>query len=74
MLRRLGARYGTMRDRTPQEGMERTRQLIEGALPSSYAENISYRQSSDSTGVRTLEVTVEVAFAGAGSVGFSGFY
>ena len=25
-----GARYGTMRDRTPQEGMERTRQLIEG--------------------------------------------
>ena len=54
-----GARYGTMRDRTPQEGMERTRQLIEGALPSSYAENISYRQSSDSTGVRTLEVTVK---------------
>ena len=54
-----GARYGTMRDRTPQEGMERTRQLIEGVLPSSYAENISYRQSSDSTGVRTLEVTVK---------------
>lgn len=25
-----GARYGTMRDRTPQEGMERTRQMIEG--------------------------------------------
>lgn len=54
-----GARYGTMRDRTPQEGMERTRQMIEGVLPSSYAENISYRQSSDSTGVRTLEVTVK---------------
>ena len=25
-----GARYGTMRDRTPQEGMARTRQMIEG--------------------------------------------
>lgn len=54
-----GARYGTMRDRTPQEGMERTRQMIQRVLPSSYAENISYRQSSDSTGVRTLEVTVK---------------
>ena len=53
-----GARYGAMRDRTPQECMERTRQMIEGVLPSSYAENISYRQSSDSTGVSTLEVTV----------------
>ncbi len=49
-----GARYGTMSDRTPQEGMERTRQMIEGVLPSSYAENISYHQSSDSTGVRTM--------------------
>lgn len=65
-----GARYGTMRDRTPQEGMERTRQLIEGALPSSYAENISYRQSSDSTGVRTLEVTVKSPLPVLGPWGF----
>ena len=65
-----GARYGTMRDRTPQEGMERTRQLIEGVLPSSYAENISYRQSSDSTGVRTLEVTVKSPLPVLGPWGF----
>ena len=65
-----GARYGTMRDRTPQEGMERTRQMIEGVLPSSYAENISYRQSSDSTGVRTLEVTVKSPLPVLGPWGF----
>lgn len=65
-----GARYGTMRDRTPQEGMERTRQMIEGVLPSSYAENISYRQSSDSTGVRTLEVTVKSPLPVLGLWGF----
>ena len=65
-----GARYGTMRDRTPQEGMERTRQMIEGSLPSSYAENISYRQSSDSTGVRTLEVTVKSPLPVLGPWGF----
>ena len=67
-----GARYGTMRDRTPQEGMARTRQMIEGVLPSSYAENISYRQSSDSTGVRTLEVTVKSPLPVLGPWGLPG--
>ena len=63
-----GARYGTMRDRTPQEGMERTRQMIEGffRLPMLRI-------------FRTIRVVIlrgahlggdgEVAFAGAGARG-----
>lgn len=65
-----GARYGTMRDRTPQEGTERTREMIRGVLPASYAQDVSYRESTDATGVRTLEVTVKSPLPVLGPWGF----
>ena len=65
-----GARYGKMRDRTPQEGMERTRQMIRGVLPASYAQDVSYRENRDATGVRTLEMTVKSPLPVLGPWGF----
>ena len=45
--------------------------MIEGFFRLRMPENISYRQSSDSTGVRTFGGDGEVSVTGAGPVGFS---
>lgn len=35
-----GARYGTLADRTAQDGVERTRQIVTGALGARYAQDV----------------------------------
>ena len=60
-----GARYGALYDRSPDEGVERTRAIITGALPASYAENISYSvQYRQGTRVLAMEVRAPLPVLG----------
>ena len=52
-----GARYGATIDRSPADGAARTRQQIDGALASRFAEDVSGRRES-AGGVPTVVVTV----------------
>ncbi|MEX5235417.1 TadE family protein [Kocuria arenosa] len=52
-----GARYGTLADRSPEDGVERTRRIVSGALGPRYAQDVV--ATSVTVGeLRTLEVTV----------------
>ena len=66
-----GARYGTLADRHPQDGVERTRQLISGALSPGFAQDISYLRSEDS-GHTMLKVTVRAPLPVIGLIGPQG--
>lgn len=52
-----GARYGTLADRSPEDGVERTRQIVSGALGSRYAQDVVATPVTVGE-LRTLEVTV----------------
>jgi hypothetical protein len=52
-----GARYGTLADRSPEDGVERTRRIISGALGPRYAQDVVGSPVTVG-GLRTLEVTV----------------
>ena len=52
-----GARYGATIDRSPADGAARTRQQIDGALASRFADDVSARRESVG-GVPTVVVTV----------------
>ena len=52
-----GARYGALRDRTPEDGAQRTREILDDALPPQYSRTVRARISSDGLN-RTVEVTV----------------
>lgn len=52
-----GARYGATIDRSPADGAARTRQQIDGALESRFAQDVSARRESVG-GVATVAVTV----------------
>lgn len=52
-----GARYGALRDRTPQDGAARTREILSSSLPQRYAQDV--RPSVTSDGAQpVLEITV----------------
>lgn len=52
-----GAHFGTLADRSPEDGIDRTRELIGVALNSGYAQDVSSsRERVD--GVTTLKITV----------------
>lgn len=52
-----GARYGTLADRSPGDGVERTRRIVSGALGPRYAQDVA--AAPVTTGeLRTLEITV----------------
>ncbi|MDO5750136.1 MAG: TadE/TadG family type IV pilus assembly protein [Rothia sp. (in: high G+C Gram-positive bacteria)] len=60
-----GARYGALYDRSPDEGAERTRAIIAGALPASYASNISYSvEYRQGTRVLAMEVRAPLPVLG----------
>ena len=52
-----GARYGTLLDRTYEDGAVRTRQLLTDSLPTGGASNVSY-QVVNQNGVQMLEMQV----------------
>ena len=55
-----GARYGATIDRSPADGAARTRQQIDGALSSRFAQDVSARRESVD-GLSTVVVTVHAA-------------
>lgn len=63
-----GARYGTLADRTPADGAERTGELIRVALTDSLAGDVSYAETT-SGGVRMLEITVRAPLPVIGFIG-----
>lgn len=66
-----GARYGSLADRTPQDAVARTEELIRGSLADSYSSNISVGTSSVG-GVETLEVVVQAPLPVIGFIGPAG--
>ncbi|MDR8020208.1 TadE family protein [Nesterenkonia aerolata] len=52
-----GARFGALQDRGPEDGVQRTRDLISQSLADEHAEEVSYEYLGDE-GERTLRVTV----------------
>ena len=52
-----GARYGALRDRTPQDGAERTREILSASLPQRYAQDVRASVTSDGA-QRVLQITV----------------
>jgi hypothetical protein len=66
-----GARYGTLADRTPADGAERTAELIRVALNDAWAEDVSYAETTEG-GVRMLRVTVRAPLPVLGFLGPSG--
>ena len=63
-----GARYGTLADRTPADGAERTAELIRLALNDSLAEDVSFQETT-SDGVRMLQITVRAPLPVIGFIG-----
>lgn len=66
-----GARYGTLADRTPQDGVERTRQLISGSLSAGFAQDISHDRTEEA-GSPMLKVTVRAPLPVIGLIGPQG--
>ena len=52
-----GARYGTLGDRSPEDGVERTRRIVTGALGPRYAQDVVATTAAVGE-LRTLEITV----------------
>lgn len=66
-----GARYGALRDRTPADGAERARELIEMSLASSYADDVS-ASVVDVDGMAVVRVEVSAPLPVIGLIGPSG--
>lgn len=56
-----GARYGTLADRGPDDGVQRTRELVTGALSPRFAQNVS-AVSREIGGRPGLEITISTGF------------
>ncbi len=66
-----GARYGAFADRTPQDGAQRTRDLIAASLSPRFAGDVRARHVQVD-GLQTLEVTVAAPLPVIGLLGPSG--
>jgi Flp pilus assembly pilin Flp len=66
-----GARYAALADRTPGDGIERTRLLVDGALSSSYAQDVTARRTVVD-GLDVVEVSVVAPLPVAGLLGPAG--
>lgn len=63
-----GARYGTLSDRSPEDGVERTSTLIEGTLGRRYALDVSSAEVTVQD-TRLLEITVRAPLPVIGLIG-----
>lgn len=66
-----GARYGTLADRTPQDAVSRTMDLIAGTLRDGFAEDVSVRRLNLG-GTELLQVTVRAPTPVIGFLGPAG--
>ncbi|MBD8044223.1 pilus assembly protein [Arthrobacter sp. Sa2BUA2] len=66
-----GARYGTLADRSPQDGVERTRSLISGTLSPGFADDVSYTRMGDGAAA-LLQIRVTAPLPVIGLLGPSG--
>ncbi|KAD4060540.1 pilus assembly protein [Arthrobacter yangruifuii] len=66
-----GARYGTLADRSPADGVERAVSLIGGALGEGYAADVTYAEQTVD-GARLLEITVRAPLPVLGFIGPGG--
>lgn len=63
-----GARFGSLHDRTADDGLARTRELISASISGQYAENITYDYLDAAEG-RTLRITVRAQYPVLGVLG-----
>ncbi|KRD36653.1 pilus assembly protein TadE [Oerskovia sp. Root918] len=66
-----GARLAGRADRTPADGVERTRQLIDAALSERFAQDVTAREV-ELEGLSVVEVTVTAPFPVVGLLGPAG--
>ncbi|CEA08632.1 hypothetical protein BN1051_01989 [Arthrobacter saudimassiliensis] len=66
-----GARYGALADRTPEDGAQRTRDLIGATLGDGYSREVSYAEQY-SEGQRLLQIRVQAPLPVAGLLGPGG--
>ncbi len=55
-----GARFGALQDRDPEDGVQRTRDLIDATISADHAEDVTYEYIDGDDG-RTLRVSVRSA-------------
>ena len=63
-----GARFGALQDRTADDGLARTRELIGSSVSARYAEDVSYDYLDTAEG-RTLRITVRAQYPVLGVLG-----
>lgn len=63
-----GARYGALADRSPEEGADRARELIDSALSPEFSRNITVSQS-ENAGLPVLKITVRAPLPIIGLIG-----
>lgn len=63
-----GARFGALQDRSPADGLSRTRELISSSVSAQYAEDLSYDYIDSDQG-RTLRITVRAQYPVLGVLG-----
>lgn len=56
-----GARFGALEDRTAEDGVERTRELIQSSVSGRYAQNVSYDYRAQPDG-DSLRITVHAQY------------
>lgn len=66
-----GARYGTLADRSPEEGVERTRNLISGTLSPGFAEEVTFTRLGEG-GAAMLQIRVAAPLPVIGLIGPNG--
>ncbi|GAA4922269.1 hypothetical protein GCM10025777_41600 [Membranihabitans marinus] len=64
-----GARFGALADRTAEDGVERTHQLITSAVSGRYVQDISHSYSSENGEGRILEIRVRAQVPVLGVLG-----
>ncbi len=67
-----GARYGARMESTPEQGAERTRDLITRSLPDRYAEGVEAGTAVTDDGVQVVVVTVDAPVPVLGPLGPDG--
>lgn len=65
-----GARYGALQDRTPADGVERTREILRSQLPEQYSRSVESRVVSEPQG-RVLQISVATPLPVLGPWGVS---
>jgi len=63
-----GARYVTLADRSPEDGVERARELISGSLSSGFAQDVTFSRTGE-PGATMLQIQVRAPLPVIGLIG-----